>query len=133
MASQIRNNANDVNGIFSSAGYVTSGNGGDEASGVVIQRNPHIKIGMWNVRTMMKKEKIETLKMEMKRNKINILGLSETRWKDTGDYVSEGTRVIYSGVEERQSGVAVILDESTARNVIKVTQHNDRLMLVKAS
>jgi len=45
MASQIRNNANDVNGIFSSAGYVTSGNGGDEASGVVIQRNPHIKIG----------------------------------------------------------------------------------------
>jgi len=49
MASQIRNNTNDVNGISSSAGYVASGNGGDEASGIVIQRNPYTKIGTWNV------------------------------------------------------------------------------------
>src|SRR6218665_3439142 len=48
MDSQIRNNANDVNGIFSSAGYVASGNGGDEASGVVVQRNPHIS-GDWRL------------------------------------------------------------------------------------
>jgi len=27
--------------------------------------------------------------------------------------------------------VAVLLDKSTARNVIKVTQHSDRLLLVK--
>src|SRR6218665_1586924 len=66
---------------------------------------------------MLKEEKIETLKMEMKRNKITILALSETRWKDTGDYMIEGTRVIYSGGKERQRGVAAILDESTARNV----------------
>jgi len=52
----IRNNANDVNGIFSSAGYVASDNGGDEASGVVIQRNPHIKIGIWKSRTCLTAE-----------------------------------------------------------------------------
>jgi|SRR6218665_566188 len=48
---------------------------------------------------------------------------------------SEGTRVgltvIYSGGKEIQRGVAVILNESTGRNVIKVIQHSGRLMLAK--
>ena len=67
----------------------------------------------------------------MKRMKINILGLSEVRWKDGGDFMSEDVRVIYAGGKESQRGVAVILDAETTKRVTKVIQHNDRLILVK--
>jgi len=43
----------------------------------------------------------------------NILGLSKVRWKDGGDFMSEGVRVIYTGGEESQNGVAILLDEKS--------------------
>ena len=75
----------------------------------------------------------------MKRNKINILGLVKrdgktlaTTWvKGLGLYTRVERRDRESGGKERQRGVGVLLDESTARNVIKVTQHSDRFLLVK--
>ena len=59
--------------------------------------NPVLNIGAWNVRAMMQKGKLENEKVEMKRNNINILGLSKVRRKDNGDFRSEDIRVIYSG------------------------------------
>ena len=48
-----------------------------------------LKIGTWNVRSMLAKGKLENVKREMERMKINILGLSEVRWKETGDFMSD--------------------------------------------
>jgi hypothetical protein len=59
---------------------------------------------------MIKRGKLENVKVEMKIMKINILGLSEVSWKDSGDFMSEDVRVIYAGGKESQRGVAVILD-----------------------
>ena len=68
----------------------------------------------------------------MERAQLNILGLSETRWKGNGDYISdEGIRVIFAGGQESQRGVALLLDKVTSRSVTKVIQHSDRLILVK--
>ena len=61
---------------------------------------------------------------------LNILGLSEVRWKE-GDFMSDGMRVIYAGGNENQRGVAMILDGETAKRVTKIVQHSDRLILVK--
>ena len=49
---------------------------------------------------MLKSGKLANVISEMKRGKINILGLSEVRWKDGGDFISDGYRVNYTGGKE---------------------------------
>ena len=57
--------------------------------------------------------------------KLNILGVSEVRWKGERDYINDDVRVIYAGGEESQSGVAVILDKETSKRVTKIVQRSD--------
>ena len=61
-------------------------------------RNRHqLKIATWNVQTMLQKGKLQNVIQEMKRMNINILGLSEMRWKGAGCITSDGYKVLYSG------------------------------------
>jgi len=80
----------------------------------------HVKIACWNVRTLLQKGKLENVKHEMARLGINVLGIGETRWPGEDDCKSDGFRVIHSGGEESQRGVAIILDKRTANCVEKV-------------
>lgn len=123
---------NDVNGVLSNRKHVASGSGGNKASKVVIKRNPcTLNIATWNVRTMQRLGKIENVLREMKMNQINILGLCETRWKNNGDYMENGYRIIHSGGNRKQNGVAILLDKHQASKVVKISQISDRLLLVK--
>ena len=54
---------------------------------------------------------------EMNKAGLTILGLSEVRWKDAGDFMSEGVSVIYTGGEESKNGISILLDEKVARCV----------------
>ena len=87
------------------------------------------RIATWNIRTMQRDGKMENIQQEMKTNKINILGLCETRWKGSGDYNDNGYRIIYSGGKKHQNGVALILDRHHSERVIKTIKKNDRMML----
>ena len=87
-----------------------------------------INIGTWNVRTMLKAGKLENVKEEMRRMKLNIMGLCETRWKGPPLYI---TRVIYSGGQESQRGVAILLDEKSAKCVKSVNYISDRILGVR--
>src|ERR1051325_5164081 len=82
---------------------------------------------------MLRAGKLENYKREMARADINVMGLCEVRWKGNGDFVSEGVRVMYSGGEESQRGVAIMVDEETARSIVKVECRNYRLMMVRIS
>jgi hypothetical protein len=82
--------------------------------------------------------KLENVKREMKTNGLSVLGLSEVRWRkekegeeERGDFMSDDVRVIYSGGEKCQRGVAVLLDKEWAKRVIGVEKKNDRLLMVK--
>ena len=75
--------------------------------------------------------KLENLKVEMRKNSVNILGVCEVRWADTGDFRSDGFRMIYSGHTTRQNGVGIILDQKTANSVEKIRYEGDRLLMVK--
>ena len=44
----------------------------------------NIRIGTWNGRTKLQKGKLDNVKQEMDRLNINILGISEVRWKGAG-------------------------------------------------
>ena len=90
-----------------------------------------MRIGTWNVRTMLRPGKLANVINEMKRGKLNVLGLSEMRWRESGDFTSEGVRIIYAGGNESQRGVALLLDQETAKCVISTKVHGDRVVLVR--
>ena len=90
------NNANNVNDApGQQLGSVAFGRRGEKASLLVNLRNPVIQsmqrmiktallgVGTRNVRTMLRPGKLANVISEMKRGKVNILGLSKKRQKET--------------------------------------------------
>jgi len=68
----------------------------------------------------------------MERCRLNILGVSEVRWKGQGDFVTDEARMIYSG-GECQRVVATMIDAKVAKRITEVQQCSDRLIMVKVS
>ena len=66
-----------------------------------------MRIGTWNVRTMQKRGKLESIKREMCRNRLNILGLSKVQWKGSGELASDGVRMISTAAKQFQGGVPI--------------------------
>lgn len=94
------------------------------------------KIGTWNVNTLLKCGKLENVKKEMRRIGIDILGLSEVRWPEEGDFWSDEFRVIHSGTAKERpgyGGVAIMLNKDFGRNVTGYVQYNERVMLVRVN
>src|SRR6476619_977155 len=75
--------------------------------------------------------KLENVKEEMRRNMLSIMGVSEVRWKDEGDFVSDAYRVMYAGGPTCQRGVAVIAEAKVAKRVTEIDRFGDRIMVVK--
>ena len=67
-----------------------------------------------------KKEKMANIVREMKKHSLNILGLSEVKWKKSGDCYFEGYRFISVGGGRGEHGVAIILDQEMARRVVNI-------------
>jgi len=59
------------------------------------------------------------------------MGISETRWPGENEYYSNQFRIIQSGGEESQRGVAIILDQRTANAVEKIHYEGDRLLTMR--
>ena len=89
------------------------------------------KIGTWNVRTCAQKGKIDNILKEMKRLKINILGLAEMRWKNQGDISKQGNKIIWSGGTSFERGVGMILDQQSTKYYKGHVAISDRVLLVK--
>ena len=73
-----------------------------------------ITIGTWNVRTMYVAGKMAQVAAEMRRNKLTILGISETRWTQAGQRrLISGELLLYSGHEKEEAihtqGVGLML------------------------
>ena len=68
-------------------------------------------IGTWNVRST-NQGKLEVVKQEMGRVKIDILGISE-QWTGMGEFNSDDHYIYYCGQESlRRNGVAIIDNKS---------------------
>ena len=65
-------------------------------------------IGTWNVRSM-NQSKLNTVKQEMARVNINILGISELKWMGMGGFSSDSHYIYYCGQESHgRNGRALI-------------------------
>ncbi|GFO36193.1 craniofacial development protein 2-like [Plakobranchus ocellatus] len=90
-----------------------------------------LNIATWNIRTLLQKGKLENIKQEMERMKLNILGLSEVRWKGAGKITSGGHEIIYSGGTESEKGVGIIVDQRVTKAIKGYWALSDRVLLVK--
>ena len=80
---------------------------------------------------MLQKGKLQNVIQEMKRMNINILGLSEMRWKGAGCITSDGYKVLYSGGDQGHRGTGIILDADTAKAVKGYWAVSDRVIVTK--
>ena len=69
-------------------------------------------IGTWNVRSM-NQGKLEVVKQEMARVNVDILGISELKWTEMGEFNSDDCYIYYCGqVSLRRNGVALLVKKS---------------------
>ena len=60
----------------------------------------------------MNQGKLEVVKQEIARVNVDILGLSELKWPETGEFNSDDDYIYYCGQESlRRNGVAIIVNE----------------------
>ena len=72
------------------------------------------KIGTWNVITM-NTVKLDIVKREMERTRVEILGISELKWTEMGHFQSDEYKVFFCGQDHvRRNGVAIICDKDTS-------------------
>ncbi len=92
-----------------------------------------VRIGTWNVRTMYSTGKSAQVVEEMRKYKMNILGISECRWTGFGKLRTQTEdTIIYSGKEnEHQGGVAIIMEKETAKCLMKWNPVNDRIITAR--
>ena len=92
-----------------------------------------LRIGTWNVRSMLQLGKLQILESEMERLRMDICGLAEVRWKGQGHFVTtSGNTVVYSGQKEQgRHGVAIWIRQKIATALIGYEPINDRMMLIK--
>lgn len=103
---------------------VNEGSGKNEATKVVIQQKPqqslreNFKLATWNVKTKNRKGKLNNVKHEMTRMKIDILGVSEVRWIQTGSFKTD-ICILYSGHDKKhEKDVGMLLSKEMLRAVI---------------
>ena len=92
-----------------------------------------INIGAWNVRTMYEAGKTAQVAAEMRNYKLTLLGLSETRWVQSGQKrLSTGEMLLYSGHEKEDAphtqGVALMLSKTAQRALIGWKAHGPRII-----
>ena len=94
-------------------------------------------IATWNVRTLNQDFHTELVIKEMKRLKIKILGVSETHWTcSTPETFEQDNCVILQSPRKdniKRQGVAFIIDQSLARNIVDYNCISERLISVTLS
>ena len=75
--------------------------------------------------------KLEVVKQEMARVKINILGISKLKWTGIREFNSDDYNIYYGGEESlRRNGVAIIVNKRVQNAVLGCNLKNDRMISV---
>ena len=79
----------------------------------------------------MSQGKLEVVKQEIARVNINILGISELKWTEMGEFNSDNLSIYYFGQESlRRNGVALIVNERVQNAVLWCNLKNNRMLSV---
>ena len=79
----------------------------------------------------MNQGKLEVVKQEMARVKIDILGISQLKWTGMGEFNSDDHYIYYREQESfRRNGVAIIVNKRLRNPVLGYNLKNDRMISV---
>ena len=85
-------------------------------------------IATWNVRSM-NQGKLEVVKQEMERVKIDVLGMSKLKWTGMGEFNSDDHYIYNCGQESlRRNGVAIMVNKRVQNAVLGCSIKNDRMI-----
>lgn len=90
-----------------------------------------LRIGTWNVKTLLSPGKLENLKKEMEINNMDIVGVSELRWEGKDELRSGKVTMYYSGIKRGTNGVGIVVKNDIAKRVQKVIYVDDRLIAIR--
>ena len=97
----------------------------------VSTRGKMYRIGTWNVNTMYQAGKLDNVEQEIKRLKIDILGISEVRWTGNGQCQREGGTLYYSGGDQHHKGVGVYVSKEINRSILGIWPVSERIIMIK--
>ncbi|XP_062611962.1 uncharacterized protein LOC134273760 [Saccostrea cucullata] len=92
------------------------------------------RVGCWNVRTLYQTGKLAQVVREMEHYKIELLGVSETRWTGKGSkQLVSGHQILYSGRtdEHHSRGVAIITTKEVYRSLLEWKPVNERIITAR--
>ena len=79
----------------------------------------------------MNQDKLEVVKQEMARVKVDILGISELKWTGMGEFDLDDHYIYYCGQESlRRNGVAIMVNKRAQNTVLGCNFKNDRMISV---
>lgn len=94
------------------------------------QQSKNIRIGTLNIGTLTGRS--AELANIMKKRRIDILGLQETKWKgQKSRQLPHGFKLLYNGSNSKRNGVAIIVSSYFEDKIINVNRLNDRLIMIK--
>ena len=93
----------------------------------------YTSIATWNVRTLSQTGKLKELTHELERYKWHMIGLCETRWKNSGEQLTdEGHMLYYSGeADKHANGVGILMNKDFKNTVIASCPISSRIMSVR--
>ena len=95
-----------------------------------------LRIGSWNVRTLYEAGKCKQALSEMHRNKLDILGISESHWTQFGQKrFQTGEEIIFSGKDQgpHREGVALILSKTAKKTLRGWEAQGSRIIMASFS
>ena len=79
----------------------------------------------------MNQGKLEVIKQEIARVNVNILGISELKWTEIGEFNSDYHYIYYCGQQSfRRNGVAIIVNKRVQNAVLGCNLKNERMISI---
>lgn len=85
-----------------------------------MRREPktNIRIAIWNVRTLYHVGTMKNVCIEASKSlKLNILGISETKWSGNGRSAGDEYEFVYCGKDTHEHGVEILMKKQSAATV----------------
>ncbi|XP_059306307.1 uncharacterized protein LOC132057711 [Lycium ferocissimum] len=102
---------------------------GRVGSGKWVRGASRLRVGSWNIGTLTGKS-IELVKI-LKKRKINIACVQETKWVGPKAKEVDGYKLWFSGRSNYRNGVGILVDSDLRDRVVEVRRVTDRMMSIK--
>ncbi|KAG5571716.1 hypothetical protein H5410_061482 [Solanum commersonii] len=100
-----------------------------ENSGKRVAGSHKLRVGSWNIGSLTGKS-VELVKI-LKKRRINIACVQETKWVGSKARDVDGFKLWYSGGSRDRNGVGILVDGDLREQVVEVRRISDRLMTIK--